>query len=165
MFTWIRRVFGGSPHIIMAKSVFDAPIETLFRIPRDGPNYIRAKAIRDSRFKQFEWAKVAGISKGHHRAFLRALLANGYFRIEIERENNPYHAHALKVIGVQGSFREHLGYVPRDLAETLKDEPEIAAELESVILPDKSLRINILVLKVAEKKRLAKLKEKPPKGG
>ncbi len=79
--------------------------------------------------------ETAGI---HHRAAdaRRFIDSGGERRLDLEPEpTNLHDPNAIKVIGVTGGWRIHIGYVPADLARSIVDGqmwPDVFADLRMV---------------------------------
>jgi hypothetical protein len=128
-----------------------------FRLERwKSPNFVKMKTSWD----EDKWAAfppevtVMGINKDPQRGIAFLTMADRPdFRVFLMREPaNPVDPNAIKVMAsatVDGEQRiRQLGYIPKDLAELMKDEKELDARPHCAYLPtpgrDLNLKIRVL---------------------
>ena len=75
---------------------------------------------------------IAGLARDDRKEKLAGLVGKSDLKVMLEREpDNPVNPNAIKVIisaTVDGNINnEHIGYVPKKIAASLKDEPELDA--------------------------------------
>lgn len=101
--------------------------------------------------KLHEYIKVAGVS--HRQSAVIAFIAGHDRHLSLRREPVPEHPKAIAVYGdwldvdEDGRHEALLGYVPRDISESIANDRPVAATLEAMFAPDEirsaGLRINI----------------------
>lgn len=125
-----------------------------FRLIDDEDNVIRIKQAspEDINILRLEAINVTGLHIGNRHSNLVKIIFGSYRRIKLVREpENPKDKNAIMAIGqckYKGKYFEgHIGYIPKEYAEDLKDLGELAATIKTMYMPneDKSagIRINI----------------------
>ncbi len=149
-------VFGKEFKFVICDDEAEADENEWYRLERwKSPNFIKMKTSWGDDWIAFPpEVPVMGINKEPQRAIDFLMMADRPdFRVFLEREpSNPHDSNAVKVMAsakVDGEQRiRHLGYLPRDVAEMMKNEKELDARPHCAYLSyegkDLDFRIRVL---------------------
>ncbi|MFH1550830.1 MAG: HIRAN domain-containing protein [Planctomycetota bacterium] len=155
----------------------DIPLNTWYRMFHwDSTHFLKMESEWTKDWKMYSAEEpVVGVTYENRQGNFVFMGDQPDFRIYLEREpTSPYDPNAIKVMGtatVAGNkMVGQLGYLSRETAKNLKDEPDLDARPRLVYMPTDgkrySLRIRILIRPVRYKKKQEKLlkrqKQKPP---
>jgi len=172
MLSFLKRLLGGSSSTKEFEFlIYDRgdPIEKnrWYRLSHwDRPNFLKYDGTWSKNWKVYSAEEnVAGVTHEDRQKKFLELGDKVDFRVYLERETkNKFDKNAVKVMayasGQDGKRIEQLGYLSKEIARELKDEPELDARPNTVLIPTGgspfSLTLKVLVRSKAYKKKQEK---------
>jgi hypothetical protein len=169
MISLLKRLFGGSSSTKEFKFLIYDRGDTIeknrwYRLSHwERPNFLKYDATWSKDWKVYSAEEnIAGVThEDRQRKFLELADKND-FTVYLEREQkNKFDKNAIKVMvsasEQSGKRIEQLGYLSKEIAKELKNEPELDARPNTVLIPVSgspfSLTLKILVRSQAYKKK------------